>query len=309
MGNSTFTQMDNAFFRNTLDSLEEQLAIVDRNGVIVFVNDSWKKFGEENGFNPEYDWIGVNYLDACRDASLHGDAGADSVIDGISSVLSGTKKSFEFEYPCHSPNEQRWFILRAVPVKGLGVAAYVLTHQNITLRKLAEQAVIYSSLHDPLTDLANRRHFDSFLSGEWRRCLREQASICIIMIDLDRFKNYNDEKGHLEGDACLKTVAGILRSNVTRGSDICARFGGDEFAVVLGDTPLEGGLLVANRIINKIRDLGLQISAGEAVTASIGLACGVPGMDRCTDEEAFMRQADSALYKAKAGGRNRIEVI
>jgi diguanylate cyclase (GGDEF)-like protein len=129
------------------------------------------------------------------------------------------------------------------------------------------------------------------------------------MIDLDSFKKYNDEKGHLEGDACLRSVADIIRSNVTRGSDICARFGGDEFAVVLGDTPVEGGLLVANRIMHKIRDLGLKIPAGEAVTVSIGLACGVPGTERCTDEEAFLRLADSALYKAKSGGRNRIEVI
>lgn len=309
MGNNTLAKMDNAFFRNTLDSLEEQLAIIDRNGSIVFVNDSWKRFGAENGFDPEYEWIGVNYLDACRDASLHGDTEASSVIEGISSVLSGARRSFEFEYPCHGPSEQRWFILRAVPVTGLDVAAYVLTHQNITRRKLAEQAVIYSSLHDPLTDLANRRNFDSFLSGQWRRCLREKASICVLMIDLDSFKKYNDEKGHLEGDACLRSVADIIRSNVTRGSDICARFGGDEFAVVLGDTPVEGGLLVAHRIMNKIRDLGLKIPVSEAVTASIGLACGVPGTERCTDEEAFLRQADSALYKAKSGGRNRIEVI
>lgn len=301
--------MDNAFFQNTLNSLEEQLAIIDRNGRIIFVNDSWKRFGMENGFDPEYDWIGVNYLDVCRNADLHGDANALSVVEGINSVLSGEKHLFDFEYPCHSPNEQRWFILRATPVKGLDEAAFVLTHQNITSRKLAEQAVIHSSLHDPLTDLANRRHFDSFLSGEWRRCLRENASICAMMIDLDHFKKFNDEKGHLDGDLCLKAVADVLRSQVTRGSDISARFGGDEFSVVLGDTPLEGALLVANRIMTKIRDLGLQLSTGEAVTASIGLACGIPGMHDFSDEAAAIRLADSALYKAKSDGRNRIEII
>ena len=253
--------MDNAFFQNTLNSLEEQLAIIDRNGCITFVNDSWKRFGAENGFDPEYGWIGVNYLDVCRTADLHGDA------------------------------------------------AFVLTHQNITSRKLAEQAVIRSSLHDPLTDLANRRHFDSFMSSEWRRCLRENASICAMMIDLDHFKKFNDEKGHLDGDLCLQAVADILRSQITRGSDISARFGGDEFSVVLGDTPMEGALLVANRIVAKIRDLGMQLATGEAVTVSIGLACGIPGMNDFSDEAALLRLADSALYKAKSGGRNRIEVI
>ena len=301
--------MDNAFFQNTLNSLEEQLAIIDRNGCITFVNDSWKRFGAENGFDPEYDWIGVNYLDVCRTADLHGDANALAVVDGINSVLSGEQRLFEFEYPCHSPNEQRWFILRVTPVKGLDDTTFVLTHQNITSRKLAEQAVIRSSLHDPLTDLANRRHFDSFMSSEWRRCLRENASICAMMIDLDHFKKFNDEKGHLDGDLCLQAVADILRSQITRGSDISARFGGDEFSVVLGDTPMEGALLVANRIMTKIRDLGMQLAAGEAVTASIGLACGIPGMDDFSDEAALLRLADSALYKAKSGGRNRIEVI
>lgn len=301
--------MDNAFFQSTLNSLEEQLAIIDKNGVIVFVNDSWKRFGVENGFSREHEWIGVNYLDICKTAGLHGDTDAISVVDGINSILSGKMKLFDFEYPCHSPNEQRWFILRATPVKGLDDAMFVLTHQNITRRKLAEQAVIHSSLHDPLTDLANRRYFDSFLSGEWRRCLRENASICIMMIDLDHFKKYNDEKGHLDGDLYLKAVADIIRLFVTRGSDISARFGGDEFSVILGDTPMEGGLLVANKIMNKIRELGLTISTCEAVTASIGLACGIPGMNDFTDEVALLRLADSALYKAKSGGRGRIEVI
>jgi diguanylate cyclase (GGDEF)-like protein len=130
-----------------------------------------------------------------------------------------------------------------------------------------------------------------------------------MMIDLDHFKVFNDEKGHLDGDLCLKAIADILRSHVTRGSDISARFGGDEFSVVLGDTPMEGALLVANRIMTKIRDLGMKISTGKAVTASIGLACGIPGLNNCTDEAAFIRLADSALYKAKSDGRNRIEVI
>jgi len=300
---------DSIFFQNALNSLEEQLAIIDRDGFIIFVNDSWKQFGLQNGFTTEHQWHGINYLEAIQSNAPYDDSDVTRVQEGIRSVILGKISNFEFEYPCHSPTEKRWFILRMSPVKGVQESVFLLTHQNITRRVLAEQAILHSSLHDPLTGLANRRRFDHFLTNEWRRCHRENSPICVLMIDIDHFKKYNDEKGHLEGDQCLKSMAEGIRTNVTRGSDISSRFGGDEFAVVLGATPLAGGMQVAKRILNAIRRLNISLLSGQPVSASIGLACVNPGTIESDDILALIRQADSALYKAKSEGKDRIESI
>ncbi len=300
--------MDEIFFQAVLNSLDEQIAIIDQKGVIVFVNDSWIRFGAENGAQSEYGWLGTNYLDACKTASAYGDEMAVAAAEGIASVISGKERFFYLEYPCHSPNEKRWYILRAAPVRGFGGRAFVLSHQNITRRKLAEEAAAYSSMHDPLTGLPNRRHFERFLADQWNRSRRNEHPLSVLMIDLDHFKQYNDEHGHLAGDNCLKAVAEILRTQSTRATDLSARFGGDEFLMVLGDTPPAGALSVAEKILEKIRNIGLQAASGKTVGASIGLATRIPGAaGDCADESALVALADAALYKAKTRGRNRIE--
>lgn len=300
--------MDKPFCEAILDSLEEQIAVIDRGGSILFVNESWTRFGMENGASAHYQWVGTNYLDICRAADASGDREAAAAASGIAEVLAGEKKSFYLEYPCHSPDEKRWFILRVTPVNGLD-GSYVVSHQNITRRKLAEEAAEHMSLHDPLTGLANRRRHDAFLADEWNRSQRSGECVCLLLIDLDHFKRFNDEMGHLEGDACLKAVAGILRSRATRGSDLSARFGGDEFSVILGATPRKGGEHVAREILESIRRLNLKTGTGETVTVSIGMACRASGRHAdCADETALVALADAALYEAKSQGKDCINI-
>jgi diguanylate cyclase (GGDEF)-like protein len=158
---------------------------------------------------------------------------------------------------------------------------------------------------DGLTGLANRRFFDERLAAEWSRALREQSPISLLMLDIDFFKKLNDRDGHLVGDECIKLVAGVIAAAANRGVDVVARYGGEEYAVILPATNRDGALLVAQRILGGVRDL--KIPSGEDyrnVTVSIGMATALPNA-RVTALLA-LKAADDALYASKSGGRNRI---
>ena len=158
---------------------------------------------------------------------------------------------------------------------------------------------------DPLTGVANRRHFDDRLRAEWSRSGRYNKALAVLMIDVDRFKPYNDSLGHLAGDACLRTIANAASAVVQRADEIFARYGGEEFGVILPDANPESARAVAERIRAAIEALGLKHPAGGVVTVSIGVDCciGTPH----TDPQTTLAQADAALYAAKKRGGNCIE--
>ena len=161
---------------------------------------------------------------------------------------------------------------------------------------------------DGLTGIPNRRALDLWLADEWARALRQRQSLAILMIDIDDFKRYNDFYGHVEGDACLKRVATALAGSLLRTTDFCARYGGEEFVIAMHDTELDGALNVAERVLAAIDALEIAhqtATAADTVTVSIGVATQVPSAERTLEE--LQRQADKALYRAKALGRHRIE--
>lgn len=160
---------------------------------------------------------------------------------------------------------------------------------------------------DGLTGLANRRYFNEYLGEEWRRLLRSQEPLTVIMIDVDNFKTYNDIHGHLVGDDVLISIGATIQEACTRSSDFAARFGGEEFVVVLSGTTPAGAKLVAERLRlavarSKISHLNLQKLGN--VTVSIGVATVVPQMDLAPDQ--VIELADQALFRAKAEGKNRV---
>lgn len=180
---------------------------------------------------------------------------------------------------------------------------------------------------DGLTGVANRRHFDLMLGREWRRALRSGLPLSLLMIDVDFFKHYNDRYGHLAGDRCLKEVAAALAGGTRRASDMVARYGGEEFAVLLPDTPAEDALRLAEAMRAAVQQLavGHEGSAvSQVVTVSVGVATVRPGPVMATRRFAqvnadsstqslpqftqLVDAADHALYRAKDGGRNRVEV-
>jgi diguanylate cyclase (GGDEF)-like protein len=160
---------------------------------------------------------------------------------------------------------------------------------------------------DALTGLANRRGFDERLEEEWSRAERRGESLALLLIDVDLFKSYNDIYGHIGGDACLRCIAGVIASTLQRHSDVAARFGGEEFAVILPDTELEAAIRVAESIRQAVASMNLPHSGNPdgVQTISVGVAAGVPqGNGSVT---ALLTASDHALYRAKYLGRNRVE--
>lgn len=179
--------------------------------------------------------------------------------------------------------------------------------REVELEAMARRLEVLSNL-DGLTGLPNRRFFDETSRQEWRRARRQEKPLALLMIDIDFFKNFNDAYGHLEGDACLRSVARAVREALKRPADVPARFGGEEFVALLPDTDLEGARNIAEDIANRVRRLAIPhetSSVCEVVTVSIGVAAGLP---RESAPNALLAAADQALYRAKSEGRNRIMV-
>jgi len=206
-------------------------------------------------------------------------------------------------------DEVKGFLLGAVdyitkPFNSAIVRARIETH----LRIISQMRIIEQfSLIDPLTNIPNRRQFDNLMVREWSRATREQTPVGVLMVDVDYFKRFNDTHGHQQGDAALKVVAGTISSSLKRSSDVAARWGGEEFSVLLPNTPLEGALLVAEAIRNNIELAEIPANDGishNKVTASIGVASFVPSRESTIPE--IIRLADEALYRAKDAGRNRV---
>jgi len=185
--------------------------------------------------------------------------------------------------------------------------------RDVSQRKLAEQrlreaynAVEALSVTDELTGLANRRRFDEYLGTEWLRSIRDRQPLSLLMLDVDKFKAYNDTYGHQRGDSCLKQVAEACLDVVSRPGDLVARFGGEEFVVVLPNTESDGALHVATNICEALRSRKLPHSGNRpgVVTISAGYATLIPHFGKHAPE--LIEMADQALYKAKSKGRNRV---
>ncbi len=300
-------EMSHEFLRLILDSITEHLVVIDQAGSIRFVNKSWSAFGTDNACAVGDDWRGVNYLEECDRASAMGDHYGTNAGMGIRSVIEKRKSVFYFEYPCHSPEKKRWFMMRVTPFQTEGKHYFVISHQNITERKSAEEEVKNLAKIDGLTGIPNRRTLNEFLQNEWRRCLRLQRPISLAIIDIDHFKCLNDTYGHQTGDDCLIKIGGLLKVFANRPGDIHARYGGEEFALVWGDTPLEEAGKMSTQFLSDLADLNIpnsQSPSGKYVTASIGLASMIPGPE--FDENELIARADRMLYKAKENGRNRV---
>ena len=160
---------------------------------------------------------------------------------------------------------------------------------------------------DGLTAISNRREFDLRLMAEWSRGARTGQTLALLMIDVDKFKEYNDHYGHIRGDECLIDVARVLRICTQRTSDLIARYGGEEFVALLPDSDLEGALTVAEDCLQAIADAAIEHLGSDVapyITASIGVAAMLPIHDKSST--MLLEQADIALYQAKQNGRNQI---
>jgi diguanylate cyclase (GGDEF)-like protein len=189
--------------------------------------------------------------------------------------------------------------------------------QEVQYRAAAEAALQEANTEltrlaylDDLTQIANRRRFDEQLNQEWRTLERAQLPLSLILCDVDFFKQYNDTYGHQAGDECLRQVAQAVAAAVRRPADLATRYGGEEFALLLPNTPLAGAIEVASSLQSLISDLKLphqKSQVSEYVTLSLGVATLVP--TRAESPQQLAVDADRALYHAKASGRDRIATL
>jgi diguanylate cyclase (GGDEF)-like protein len=173
-----------------------------------------------------------------------------------------------------------------------------LQEANRRLQALAEQ--------DALTGLANRRYFDDALLREHAHAQRERKSLGLLMIDVDRFKSFNDRYGHPAGDECLKRIGETINGTIGRSGDVAARYGGEEFAVLLPDTDESETASVAERIRLAVLLLAIEHEASPNRVATISVGAASLAGDPSSGPEALLREADRALYRAKDSGRNTV---
>lgn len=176
------------------------------------------------------------------------------------------------------------------------------------LRELASE-LESQTLVDGLTGIANRRRFDLHLDDEFRRAKRQDSPLSLVMIDVDYFKDYNDNYGHQRGDECLLQIAGALNRVLNRARDLVARYGGEEFTVVLPDTNEDGALQIAESMRTEVEALQVEHAfsgVADHVTISLGVSTMTPGHTSMSG--SLIHAADRALYQAKRSGRNCVVI-
>ncbi|WP_053121966.1 diguanylate cyclase [Pseudomonas sp. P1.31] len=206
-------------------------------------------------------------------------------------------------------------VIIALVILGVGLFGWVFIHQvrngeriEKNLRR-AQLALEQIATHDSLTGLANRRLFERSLEIEFARGARQVSPVSLIMLDIDFFKRYNDAYGHVAGDHCLMQVAQVVKTCCQRKADLAVRYGGEEFAVLLPDTDINGALAIAGQIRRSVIDKHIIHSGSPTgyLTVSLGCYAFIPsGNDSL---ETFIHRADAALYQAKNAGRNRAAVL
>ena len=205
-------------------------------------------------------------------------------------------------------DEEKGFFLGAVdyitkPFNKAIVKARVNTHIKIVDQMRTIERI---GLIDPLTKISNRRGLENRFDAEWGRALREKTAISFMIMDIDKFKVYNDTYGHQQGDTALKTFAEVASNTINRSNDFIARWGGEEFVILLPNTDISGASEIAENVRKNIEETVIETEEGDTtrITVSIGVNSIIP--DANTSSTEFISKADQALYKAKESGRNRV---
>lgn len=207
-------------------------------------------------------------------------------------------------------DEEKGFMLGAVDyIKKPFKDAIVLARVNTQIRIIKQMRTIEQlGLIDALTEISNRRAFDNQIQYEWRRAVRERSEISMLMLDIDKFKNFNDTYGHRQGDRMLQHVAKTLKDSLKRSTDLLFRYGGEEFVILLPGTGLDGAVATAELLRKAIAKMEVACPSAHTInkaTVSIGVASMVPQVTARVSD--LLEKSDQMLYQAKINGRNRVE--
>jgi diguanylate cyclase (GGDEF)-like protein len=300
-----------------------KIAIVGLEGIVASRNPAW----DQVSGHPLIDIlarvpVGRSIFTVARTGSPQADHAVQNLLVGIHAVLEGRVEAFQQEFPDPPASPQRWFAASVSPL--LQTKQVVLTVSDLTALRIAEGALTLEAQRvqsellemrtewnrleslvtlDGLTGLKNYRTLQENLHREWERSQRSQASLSLLLLDVDHFKRYNDTYGHIAGNVVLQHLADALRSTA-REIDFVARYGGEEFAILLPDTNEEGAHVMAQRVQTALRNVAW---ANGQVTVSIGISCWEPGSGaEPPDAIRLIQQADEALYAAKQQGRDTV---
>lgn len=288
------------FIKTLVDITPVPLFYKDRNGIYLGCNRAFEAFIGKN----KQEIIGKTAYEISIENN------ADEYTDRDNELFNNPgKQTYESEY-VNSDNELKHVIFDKVTYNNSfdEVEGIIGIITDITESKRRETELSEKSYIDSLTGIQNRRYFDENIEKIWDRCMNENESLSLIIIDIDLFKNYNDCYGHQMGDTCLKKIAQGIKAALLRLSDIVTRYGGEEFVVILPNTNADGAIEVAERIKKNILNLGIKHEDSiveNEVTVSQGIG-------EINDKEHSvydcLMHADQSLYLAKNNGRNRIEV-
>lgn len=309
-----------------LDTVPANLVLMGPRGEVLLANESWRRFTRETGIGIDHKSSGGEAVSLHPDGFFHGESLRDDRIARAIRVDGEPPQSFDCEEGIATPAGPRWFHIAIRPFRGDDIEGALVMQLDITRRHEAELALARTNrqlneqvrenealqallreqaMRDPLTGLYNRRYLDETAERELARARRAGVSIALAMLDIDHFKRINDAYGHQGGDRVLVELGELLRAQ-TRAADIACRLGGEEFLLLFPDMPARIAIDCAERL--RLAFAALPVRFGELTlraTVSIGLAC-CP--EHAEDLASLVRAADDALYAAKRGGRNRVEV-
>jgi diguanylate cyclase (GGDEF)-like protein/PAS domain S-box-containing protein len=289
-----------------LTTMSDGLARFDANGVLVFTNDQYRAMFP---LTSDVRVPGSHLSDILKAAAERGEQLHVPKDRGnwVTSIVGSLATGGEEEVPLF---DGHWLHIRTRPMPDGGATVLVSDITNLKraeagLMALTEQLRAMATT-DALTGLLNRRGFDERLADEALRAARSRQPLSLVMVDIDRFKAYNDRYGHQAGDECLKQVAAALRAGARRPADVVARYGGEEMTLILPDTNPQGAWELAEQLRESVRALEIAHAGSEKriVTVSLGVATLEPGSTVSATE--LVRRADAALYIAKDAGRDRV---
>lgn len=285
------------FFQSVIDSLPEQIAIIDQQGEIMATNKAWDRIALTNGNSGlNKGKTKDNYLDICEKASQE-DERIKYVLRNLQLILSGEKKHFSFEYPHHDNSDKRWYLIHATILKnGENKVGAVITHINITKRKNAELKAKRLASKDDMTGIFNRKTGIQELYKEIKLSERRQSMLSLCYIDIDNLKFINDNFGHKEGDEIIKKTVSII-NNTLRETDEMARMGGDEFLVIFPDTSVNNAKVVMKRVLEKIDGFNRKRSKPYELSISFGFAQYDHSYRLNADK--LIEAADTEMYRMK----------
>jgi len=289
------------FARLILNALSEKIAVLDERGTVIETNKAWNDAADDVPLPFRIVRKGENYLSVCDDIQGESALEAAAFAGAIRSVVAGQEESFFMEYARDANGIRRWFLGNVTRFHGNEAACVVVAHKDITSLKKAEQEIEWLAQHDFLTRLPNRMLFNDRLGQALALADRQKGMAALLFIDLDSFKVINDTLGHAGGDSLLEAVARRLERRVRR-SDTIARFGGDEFVIILNGPREMDDVAHAVRSMLDSLLLPFEINGQEVfVAASVGIA--LYPMDG-NNADVLMKSADIAMYHAKERGGN-----